>query len=678
MTYRSESINHHNDHGSNSNHFNGEHRPNFRHENSSNFSASLSLNIYDRNNANNVENNTPNFYDHKITGYSAPAYNDRATTNYYDRDTVNNYERNLGTNNGNCNDIATQGALDAWAPRKVVAANDYHDPNTFNNPYDDLKSAVNILHSSGLDAARSTYMRSIDEADGISVRDIRNDRRYDMQNLTNINATENTMVRNGASMQDLRDLEQQRQQIINNEKQLNNLYYAPANTRISMGLACIKTGDSMEMLEGERLIEDAKRKRPEIANDPKLQNMIDNAYQVGYRNHANHETPAPGYEFHPPSVYHAHPRNEYPQHANPVYPPETQVVPRPSVQPWTPAYTPTPSDAPARTNVPPTQSDVPARTNVPPRNDVPTAPTSVRTDAPLTAAPVDLPPARPHSEIPAPPGVPVDGSSPTAALVENTQSRISDQEVTGWLQQKYQHLTVEQLMQNQRDAQKAYDETPSEFSFFGSTWSRRAEERKQAKTVEYSNGFRADLDGLKSLAKEAPSHDSDYARQALVTIIKNSAQNMSIERLNREISEECCQVVRDLCKPGANGRAQMVDAIRVGLTESSHLTGGGKAALLDGLELLATEKPPAISAETAGRLALIALKHELDNTPRIGAEDRTGDSRGEGVEREVRLINMLNKFGYKDSLADLHAVQTSSANDAVRKAASIAIISLEQ
>lgn len=62
----------------------------------------------------------------------------------------------------------------------------------------------------------------------------------------------------------------------------------------------------------------------------------------------------------------------------------------------------------------------------------------------------------------------------------------------------------------------------------------------------------------------------------------------------------------------------MVDAVRIGMTESSHLPGGAKNYLMDGLELLATDRPPAITAETAGRIALIALKHELDNTPRLG------------------------------------------------------------
>src|SRR6185437_4669977 len=119
---------------------------------------------------------------------------------------------------------------------------------------------------------------------------------------------------------------------------------------------------------------------------------------------------------------------------------------------------------------------------------------------------------------------------------------------------------------------------------FAPDWETRANEQKQNKLLEYSQGFRQDLNDIKQLSTQPPSHDSDYARQALITIIKNSGSNMSTEALNREISEECCQQVRDLCHAGANGRAQMVDAIRVGLTEASHLSGGGKQALLDGLE----------------------------------------------------------------------------------------------
>ncbi len=108
-----------------------------------------------------------------------PTYSDHSSTSYYDR-TQPNTER---TYRG---DISTQGALDAWAPRRYVPANDYHDPDTFKNPYDRLGQAEQLLHTRGFNAARQTYLRSIDEADGISLTSIREDRHNaDRQRVSN-------------------------------------------------------------------------------------------------------------------------------------------------------------------------------------------------------------------------------------------------------------------------------------------------------------------------------------------------------------------------------------------------------------------------------------------------------------------------------------------------------------
>ncbi len=385
---------------------------------------------------------------------------------------------------------------------------------------------------------------------------------------------------------------------------------------------------------------------------------------------------------------------QYPQGQRyPQDQPLPQVTAPSQRPPWLQDYNPTPVTQQTRQDLP-----------VAPRNDTPpalvspnydTPPASVAPIAPIapvapqyrpatptprivdTQTPVE-PPVRVHAEVPPPPGLPNDGSRPTRALVDNSQSRISDSEALNWLHAKYQHLTIEQKSQNESDAQKAYDQTPSSWNPMAAPWDSRALLNKQDKLVEYSTGFRADLTNLFALSSQPHSYDSDFARQALITIIKNSAENMSDESGNREISEECCAQVKELCRAGANGRAEMIDAVRIGLTESSHLPSGAKNYLMDGLDLLANDKPPAITAETAGRIALLALKHEVDNTPRLGSPDRKGESRDEITQRQIRLIALLDKFGFKSFLADLQDIVKSNADDSVRQAAAKAVGDLQR
>ncbi|HEY9734400.1 MAG TPA: hypothetical protein V6C89_20985 [Drouetiella sp.] len=609
------------------------------------------------------------------------------STNHSEKIYSDHYDRPAQLQN--C-DISRQGALEAWAPRGCVPNNDYRNPDTFRNPYDDLGNAEQLMHSQGFGAARGAYLRSIKDADGINVDNLRDDRRYDLQNLRDLNEREAQLANAGGSFEQIQNLEYQRQQIFNNERELHNLYYAPANTRISMGLACIKTGDPMEIMEGRRLIAEAREKRPEIADDPRLERAIDNAYQIGYRNQHPSVRPHAQYRYDLPSVRTDAP---LPEITN-SYQPPAQESTRPQ---YTPQYRPrySPSDAPLHiepsvnsnyprplenTKINPEQKVVPTDpSSLPPlevhteqKNTSPDPsanPSARRQDVPVEPKVIPMPPASPHLEISAPPGLPNDHSRPTSALQENSQRRVSDAEAMSWLHSRYQHLTIEQKQQNDRDAQKAYDQTPSSWSYFTPDWDTRARGNKQAKLVEFSNGFRADLTDLYATSSQPPSRDSDMARQALITIIKNSASNMSNEAINREISQEATAQVKELCRNGANGRRDMVDAVRIGLTESAHIPDGAKTNLIDGLELLAGDGQPILTADAAGRLTLLALKHELDNTPRLGAPDQPGQSRGGCVERQIRLIQLLDKFGYRNALADLADLAKSSADDQIRVAA---------
>lgn len=643
--------------------------------------------------------NTDTLHLHFNAAIYASNQTERIYSNHYDRPAENSrFSGNL----------PTQAALEVWAPRRCVPNNDYRDPDTFRNPYDDLGNAEQLLHTQGFGAARNAYLQSIKDADGISVNSLRDDRRCDLQNLRNLNERESRLANSGGSFDQIQNLEYQRQQILNNERELHNLYYAPANTRISMGLACIKTGDPMEIMEGQRLIAEAKEKRPEIADDPRLENAIDNAYQIGYRNQHPSIRPHAPYQYDLPSVRTEAtlpPQDPYqpqtevtnpqyaPRYSNNDAPPlhaESRVNPNNAQTQTQTEYHPeqriAPTDSPS---IPPamnseqavnstnptlqTPPEVHTEQRVTSTNPTVQTPSEVHTEQKV----VPMPPLSQHLEISAPPGLPNEHTRPTSSLQENSQRRVSDAEAMSWLHTRYQHLTIEQKQQNDRDAQKAYDQTPSSWNPFSPSWDSRARINKQDKLIEFSNGFRADLTDLFTTSGQPASYDSDLARQALITIIKNSAANISNEAGNREIAQETSAQIKELCRNGANGRREMVDAVRIGLTESAHIPGGAKSNLIDGLELLAGDGQPILTADAAGRLTLLALKHDIDNTPRLGAPDQRGESRGEILQRQIRLIELIDKLGYKNARADLQDIVKSNADDQVRVAAAKALGDLQ-
>ena len=673
MTHRTDSSSNHYD--------NNEHHSSSYQRLSHQTSLSLSLNYQQANQDYSTHYNNHSQYPANYPTYEQPQAPATNYSNYYERTqspglSTNYYDRTQTSGDyGQGNDLSTQAVFDCWGPRQNVRSNDYRNPDNFSNPYNDLDAANQINRTQGFNAARGTFLRSIQDADGIDPTSLKQDHNYDLANLNRINSRESNISRYGGSFEDMQNLEQQKHQILSNESELKSLYYAPANTRISMGLAAIKTGNQMEMLEGQRLIEEAKEKRPEICADPRLQQMIDNAYQVGYRAHTNSGRPANIYEY-PGTSNGEYQRTDAPQpsqrlpqefvprteteHAPPL-PPETTTV-RPA--PWEPSY-------PIHQPTPVPNHELPSRPVV--------APTIVSPEAP----------ARVHAEVPPPVVLPAnlpDIAHPTIASVQSSRARITDAEAMQWLHSRYSHLTVESQLQNEREGQdayqKAFDNTSYSFNPYSDSRDVRGasagESARADKRIEYGNARNKELKDLYDTASQPSSPDSDLARQALITIIKNSAGAMATEHMGREISQECTAKVKELCAPGANGRSEMLEAIKVGLTESSHIPGGAKNNLMDGLELLVQGPAPEITKETAGRIALAALEHDIANLPRMGAPNQTGLSREECLQRQIRLIGMIDKFGCKSGstvLQDL--VKAAGTTDEVRNAAQQALADLQ-
>lgn len=562
-------------------------------------------------------------------------------------------------------------AQDAWAPvcgSRSAQVRQCPDVVEFRSPYEQfnrgtsavplkdsyagLNAATKIDATRGFDAAKETYLRNIREADGIDQNQVSQQRRDSMRKLFGIDSQATNIERRGGRLEDLDALDVQRHQVLAQLHDLQKSYFAPANTRVNMGLACIRTGDPTKMSQGERLLQAAKELRPEIARDPRLQQMIDSAYESADR------------------VQQFKAARDY-SHATPVKPavlPPFSLLEMPDRKP---NFAPLQTVPDRKSNFEPLQPDrkpifVPPPVEISHWPDLTVRPAPVQQNHGLEKP--WLPPSATIGTS-APLTVPDAVNTPTKDLLVGSQSRISDSEALNWLHGKYKHLNVDARYENIRQSQKAYDETSSSWNPFEVPLEQRAMNNRGDKLVEFAKGFRSDLHNLFDLAKQPRSYDSDYARQALTTIIKTSAQNMSNEAGNRSIAQESCGIVKELCAPDSPGRLQMIDAVRLGLTEASLLPSGAKSELLDGLELLTTGQSPALNAEEAGRLSLAALKHECDSMSRLGACSRPGESVNDSNQRQIRLIGLLNKFQFSAAAADLQSIATKHPSEEVRKEA---------
>ena len=156
--------------------------------------------------------------------------------------------------------------------------NDYHNPQGFENPYSDLEQATQQYMSSGVDSARQAYQRAIGAADAISPDEVRHDAQRNQQREAMLSQQEQMMERNGASPQQMQAVEQQRRMLQQQDQQLQLLYLAPGVTRANFGFALIASGD---VAEGEQMVQQALKLRPEMANDPRFQHALQDALRRG-------------------------------------------------------------------------------------------------------------------------------------------------------------------------------------------------------------------------------------------------------------------------------------------------------------------------------------------------------------------------------------------------------------
>jgi hypothetical protein len=213
---------------------------------------------------------------------------------------------------------------------------------------------------------------------------------------------EQMMERNGASPQQMQAVEQQRRMLQQQDQQLQRLYLAPGVTRANFGFALIASGD---VAEGEQMVQQALKLRPEMANDPRFQHALQDALRRGGAAGGSDRDP---YKYSGPGD--SGPGNSGTSPYAPPPPGSDTGTPLAPVPPGTPGDTTNPPLAPA-----PPGTDQPLAP-APPGTDQPLAPAPPGTDQPLPAPPgADQPlPTAPGADQPLPTAPGADQPLPTA------------------------------------------------------------------------------------------------------------------------------------------------------------------------------------------------------------------------------------------------------------------------
>jgi predicted nucleic acid-binding Zn-ribbon protein len=172
----------------------------------------------------------------------------------------------------NAADFAARGLPNAGSDSRV---NDYRNPQTFENPYQDLQGAHDTVRAYGVQSASGGYGAAINAADRINQQTIDADRN---QTRSNRSQAEQALAAGGLSPDETNRLQEQLQYLKLREQGLYELYLSPATARANMAFACIRSGIGAYVSYGEQLLNQAVRLRPEIELDPYYQQHKRDAY----------------------------------------------------------------------------------------------------------------------------------------------------------------------------------------------------------------------------------------------------------------------------------------------------------------------------------------------------------------------------------------------------------------
>jgi len=262
---------------------------------------------------------------------------------------------------------------DAWAPPvERTRVNDYSSRRPVEDPYEDLRSASNECFRRGIESARPLYERAMRAADAIDSNAVTQDISNNFRKLEGLDMRAAELRRHGGSDRDWENLERQRSMLEEKQDSLRQLYLAPATTRANFGFALIRSGDDRMAQEGENLVREAVRLRPEIQDDPNFRAALERAHREFARKNggaADEEEPGRDPLRRPPAATPRYPRESGGAHD------ETPGGPAdaPAIPPGAPGGTPGRPTTPPRSG-----RDVPGGAHPPSGPAAPDAPSPWR------------------------------------------------------------------------------------------------------------------------------------------------------------------------------------------------------------------------------------------------------------------------------------------------------------
>ncbi|HEY9788740.1 MAG TPA: hypothetical protein V6D17_25350, partial [Candidatus Obscuribacterales bacterium] len=189
-------------------------------------------------------------------------------------------ERNQGTaphdligayfaNPVNAPDFKAFLARDVWAkPFDRVEQNIANFPSRTGDPYRALAMAHETAILMGVPSALGHYRNAVFAADQIDQNAVGRQREANGKQLKDLATAIAVMQRSGRSGAEMQNLLRQKEAAEAEGGRLYGQWIAPAAARANMGMACISTGQDMLVRYGEKLLNEATKMRPEIANDP--------------------------------------------------------------------------------------------------------------------------------------------------------------------------------------------------------------------------------------------------------------------------------------------------------------------------------------------------------------------------------------------------------------------------
>jgi hypothetical protein len=174
-------------------------------------------------------------------------------------------------------DLVTQNSL--LRTREVARPNDYTGKSgAYDNPYAHLQKAHQNVKQYGIQFAAQDYYSAIGASDRIDQRKVQQDRINNEKALAEADLKLKDPQKFSLNAQQVKDLQEQKQFLLQRKEALNEIWLSPATTRANFALACIRSGVDQYVRLGENLIKSSVAIRPEIRQDENFLRHYQDAY----------------------------------------------------------------------------------------------------------------------------------------------------------------------------------------------------------------------------------------------------------------------------------------------------------------------------------------------------------------------------------------------------------------